>query len=528
MSAINNPIVNGNIVPDDSIATLDRPRVLIVGAVPAAKDAIFGSGTTAWLQKAINTSYELASAKEVANLIGTGSTYHRWEAAYNGSNQNVPIDFLLVKNTDADTATTTIEFTATPAADGTLTVDVFDGFKYFANVDFKAGDTVTTLAQAVANQLNNETVRPYTAAAAAGVVTITWVDGFVTDSTPVHVEYKDLTLACTVTHTSTPPTQPTSDLFDIIGDTRYTHILWPDYYKNTVQFAYSLLDDRFNAFNEVISGLAFTSITIADTVAAETETSTYNTKSISFVAARKIDGLFGASIGSDKKQLPDTSLAFIATAHARMLTEGADLTDLGFIAEGLDDYTGGTALASFPMHNISVPNTKPSNPAWYFDHTTQNILADRLNISTYGTNRTGTNTISGNFVTMWKTDSAGNTNLTFKQVESLFTAMAIREYWDRSARIKFANTRMTNGELISGRSMVNEQMVREWNLIVYRELADLALVTSGADAEKAFLRLLTITFSPQNQQITQTGTYEMVTHVGRIDYTIKTVFNYKD
>ena len=114
MSGINNPIVNGKIVPDDSIAMLDRPRTLIVGTIPTNKNGIFGSKKYAWLQRGVNTSYELADNATVSGLVGTGSVFHRWAAAKKGSNNDVPIDFLLVKNEAATTATTTITFTDTP------------------------------------------------------------------------------------------------------------------------------------------------------------------------------------------------------------------------------------------------------------------------------------------------------------------------------------------------------------------------------------------------------------------------------
>ena len=513
MSSVNQPYVTANLVPDSSIVTVDKPRVLIVGT---SANAAFVAPTL--LQLGQQSSYELATDSQMLSLLGRGSTLERWRAA----DKVTSLDLLIVPSA-AGGATTTLTVAATSGTPaGKISVSAFDAARYAAEVEVTSASTAAGLAAAIASGLSVATA-PYSVAVAGAVITLTWQDGFKPASVPVHVTTPmGGAFSVTVAHTGDllpSLTAVDAALFDVIGDQRYTHILWPDYYFSKIAVVDNLLKDRFNVFNDVASGASWSSMTRADVVTFQADTASLNTQNLILVATK----LNGAQ-GSDKKRYPECDIAFIATAHARMLTDDADLTDLGFIAEGVNDYRGGLHMNSFPLHNIVIP-TITANPLQYFSHVEQKLLND-ANISTYGANRTGTTTISGNMLTMWKTDALGNVNLTYQQAEYLYTAMAIREFMDRSARLKYANQRMTNGETILGFSMVNKASVEEWVLSKYRELANLALVTKGADAEKSFIKLLNVTLIPAQTRIDIVATYEMVTHVGTINYTIKTTTKY--
>lgn len=525
MSSVSIPYVSAKLVPGATNPTLERPRMLVVGTVPQSKNAIFGGDPYKYLSVSALSSYEGAPLSDLAATFGTGELFHTLKYAQLGVNKAYPIDVLLVKNDTSNAATTTITFTNNAASKGTLRVDVFNGFEFSATFAYDAGTTPTELATAVATQLNTGVNKPFTVANALGVVTITWLDGFVSASVPIHVQLDDTATTAVVAHVNnTVPTQPASDLFDAIGDTRYTSIVWPDWLFNSIGFANSLLLDRFNTFNRITDGVVYTTIT--DTYSnILIKTQTLQGQPMSFWADRKVDGLFGASVGSNNKAIPGVRMAFVAGAIDRYRTDGADLSDIVSSATGLLDYAGGLALASLPYHNIAIPYSKPSNPLWYFDDSDQKSLND-FNISTWGVNRAGVQEITGRARTMWKVDAAGNTNKTWTPLEHLWTSSVVREYQFLKSKQYLAKMRLTGGQIVIGRSMTNAAAIREELVKWYAELAAQAIVVGGDEYIDLFAKRLTVSIVPEDQNVIITAVYPIVTHVGQVDFTIQTTVDY--
>ena len=66
MSSVNTPVVNVKLIPAESEVSLMLPRTLIVGTLPASKNAIFGTETTVLLGDGTGTAYEVHSDKDIA------------------------------------------------------------------------------------------------------------------------------------------------------------------------------------------------------------------------------------------------------------------------------------------------------------------------------------------------------------------------------------------------------------------------------------------------------------------------------
>jgi hypothetical protein len=326
---------------------------------------------------------------------------------------------------------------------------------------------------------------------------------------------------------NTTPTQPTVSFFDVVGDQRYTTILWPDYYSDSIQnVLLPYLSGRLNVYNNILDGIGY--CTLTDTaVNMLTFTETFNGEGVVISAHNLIDGLFDASIGAADTQCPDMLMAFSATAIDRTAVSGADLTDIVSGASGLSDYTGGEALASLPYHGIPIANSLPNNPAWYFSLDVQKTLKD-FNLSTIGVNRAANTNIVGRFQTQFKTDASGNINTTWKPLEHIRTSSIVREYFDNALRTEMSKKRMTNGDLIEGRSMTNKALVEVFLSNIYQELAELALVTSGADALKSFQKFLKVEIDTNNQAINVNCVVEIVTHVGNVTMNLSVTTNYNN
>ena len=527
MASIRQPVVSVNLIPELSTVSLGQRRGLIVGTVPQNKNGIFGTGTTKFLQESQAVSFESKTKEELAELFGTGRLFHTIQQAIAGGNKAFPFDVLLVKNAES-TDFSTLTFAGAATSKGTLSFSLFDDAQFGVKVDYVAGDTAGQMATKVYNAIIGKPNLPFTMALIPmGSVTFTWKDGFNTNSTPMHVKCFDAGLAPTVSHeTVTQTTQPTVDLFDIVGDQRYTTVLWPDYYGDSVQnVLIPFLRDRLNVYNNILDGIGYTSKT-STLAALISETATYQSEGVVITGHRLIDGVFDASIGAADTQFPDGMVAFGAFAIDRTAVEGAILTDIISGAEGLADYTGGAALASLPYHNIPINNTTPNNPSWYFSLEEQRTLKEN-NISTLGANSAGNTNIIGDWVTLWKTDTAGNPNNVWTPLEHIRTSSIVREYFASSARTRFGKTRMTNGDTVIGRSMLNKALVEVWAETVFQELGDLALVTAGALALEEFQKRLNVVLSTRQGEVLINSEVEIVTHVGIFNFNLRVTTQYK-
>jgi phage tail sheath gpL-like len=527
MATINEPVVNVRLIPAPTGVKLSPRRALLVATLPPTKSALFGAANFKFLQDSQALSFEQKTKKELADLLGTGRAFHTMQQAIAGSAKQYPIDILLLKN-EAATDTTTITFGATAANDGTLTLSVFDAFQFTFKVDFKAGDTKASVTAKIINQLASKENAPFYFTSSVGDLTITWLDGFNSKSTPIHIKCLDSGLAPVVENVSnTTPTQPSVSFFDVVGDQRYTTILWPDYYSDSIQnVLLPYLSGRLNVYNNILDGIGYCALT--DTaVNMLTFTETFNGEGVVISAHNLIDGLFDASIGAADTQCPDMLMAFSATAIDRTAVSGADLTDIVSGASGLSDYTGGEALASLPYHGIPIANSLPNNPSWYFSLEVQKTLKD-FNLSTIGVNRAANTNIVGRFQTQFKTDASGNVNTTWKPLEHIRTSSIVREYFDTALRTEMSKKRMTNGDLIEGRSMTNKALVEVFLSNIYQEIAELALVTSGADALKSFQKFLKVEIDTNNQAINVNCVVEIVTHVGNVTMNLSVTTNYNN
>jgi hypothetical protein len=85
-----------------------------------------------------------------------------------------------------------------------------------------------------------------------------------------------------------------------------------------------------------------------------------------------------------------------------------------------------------------------------------------------------------------------------------------------------------DGDLIEGRSMTSKALVEVFLSDIYQEIAKEALVTSGADALKAFQKSLEVEIDANNQAINVNCVVEIVTHVSQITMNLAVTTNYNN
>ena len=159
---------------------------------------------------------------------------------------------------------------------------------------------------------------------------------------------------------------------------------------------------------------------------------------------------------------------------------------------------------------VLMPNTNPALQQDFFTLTEQDDLRDN-GVAIVGPNRAYNATIMGELVTTYLTDEAGNPDDSYKFVNTVDTASVVRESLYENARSTYAQTRLTDGDLLPRRDMANEASIRAFILQLYDEWAEEALVQKGTAAKKDFDDNLSIVVSVREGKATIAAAPPLVT-----------------
>ena len=149
-------------------------------------------------------------------------------------------------------------------------------------------------------------------------------------------------------------------------------------------------------------------------------------------------------------------------------------------------------MQSLPYFNTLAPNLAVPDELDQFTLSEQTDLRNN-GLSVVGSNRNFSQTIFGEFVTTYLTNTAGNVDTSYKFLNTVDTASVIREFIYENCRQRYAQTRLTDGDLVQGRDMANGSSIRAFLNELYDELAEDVLVQSGTTAKKNFNDNLVIT-----------------------------------
>jgi hypothetical protein len=205
------------------------------------------------------------------------------------------------------------------------------------------------------------------------------------------------------------------------------------------------------------------------------------------------------------------------------LTTGAPIADDIISTSGGLDQFGGPSLASLPYFNTPLRNTPTTSSARLWPSSEQAALEDG-GFTTYGVNSAQSAMITGPVVTTWLTDGAGNDNVSFHYLNYVDTGSVCREVFYRVLKSSFAQTRLTEGDLIAGRSMANAESIKAELIKIYKTLSTLALTQAGSTAEKYFSDNTSVTVSLADRSATITGPLPIVTQLGTINYSLQLSF----
>ena len=343
------------------------------------------------------------------------------------------------------------------------------------------GDTAEVVAGKLQALVAANARTPFTSAVVVASVVFTAANGgTLANSWTVFTEGSVAGLSVSVGAWTGGATDPViTNLLDAIGNRRYQTIVWPEVFTDTIIEAF--MDARFNANEEILQGVAF--ITSVDTAAnVQAKAAALNSQSMVIIASRAVSS--NVLEGSANREFPDVITARVAALRSLRLTNDAALSQFLTTPAPLDQF-GSRALSSLPYANTVLPNTPIVRPLDQWTALEQTTFRNN-GVSIVGPNRNFSGMLLGEFVTTNTTDEAGNDDESFKFLITIDTVAAVRDSYDVNVRRRYAQSRLTQGDLIPGRDLANQASIEAFTEEVYQSLAEDALVAAGAAALSDF------------------------------------------
>lgn len=393
-------------------------------------------------------------------------------------------------------ASGSIVFTGVPSVAGTYIIDVGSSVNNEYTIEVAAGETLTAIGNSLANAINADTMSPVTAVNTAGSVALTAINkGLEGNFISLRVTNSVTGVSVAVNVMSGGTVNPTlTNIFDVVGANRYQTIVYPESY--TVSILSTFLDARFNVDNNILDGIGV--ICKTDTFAnLKSYVNALNDKNLFYILDKKINETYYK--GSRILEIDYVKAAEVSAVRSLRLTDGADISRYVITTIGLLDNQGGMSIASLPYFNTTFYNLPLIDPKYDFsdDEIEQLKVAGG---SVLGNNMSLNNVIAGEFVTTYKTDAASNLDDTFKYLEYVDTASNVREYFYNNARTRFAQCRLTAGDVEPQRNMANPKIISAYFDELYMDLATTYVLTQRGIDQTTHVEFLA--FFKANKTIT--------------------------
>jgi phage tail sheath gpL-like len=424
---------------------------------------------------AVNTLGDIALTAKVPGSAGNSIVVTVTGSATGISHNEIPMS----GGTDGSIAASgSIVFTGAPTANGTYTIDVGSSINNEYTISVTNGETLSAIGAALAAAINADTMSPVTAINTTGSVALTAKNkGLEGNFISLRVKGSVTGVTVAVNVMSGGAINPTiTNVFSVITDERYQTIVWPQTYTSSILS--SFLESRFNVDNDLLDGEGIIGAT--DTFAnLQTLGNSLNYKTLVYIGDKKIVDTYykGASI----LELDYVRASEFAAIRSLRLTEGANISRYVLTTTGLLDNTGGMSIASLPYFNTPFYNLPLIDPQYGFskDEITQ---LNTAGITVLANNPDATHIIAGTTISTYKRDAASNSDVTFKYLEYVDTASNVREYFYNNSRSRFAQCRLTAGDVVPQRNMVNPKIISAFFDELYEDLANQYVLTqTGID-----------------------------------------------
>jgi phage tail sheath gpL-like len=148
-------------------------------------------------------------------------------------------------------------------------------------------------------------------------------------------------------------------------------------------------------------------------------------------------------------------------------------------------------------------------------------------ISVFGNNSARNGIILSTTVTTYKTDSAGDADDSFKYLEYVDTMSQSREYFYNNLRAQYAQSRLTEGDVIPNCNMANAASISAYLDGIYNDLSgqDYVLLQAGSTALTYFKQNRVVVLDLETGLVTVTAELPIVTQLRSIVMTMQLSFS---
>lgn len=511
MTKVSNPKINIIKAPAETSISNAPQKVLVIGQQTGS---VY---TTGQLVESIeNRNVEITN-------MGLDSHIASMLRAFKAINQETQIDAIPLDDAGAAVqATGTIAFTVGPAGeDGAYIVNIGSRENHSYEIAVAETDTVTTIGDALVAAITADANAIVTAVNTAGSVAITAVNGG-TIGNGIGLEVQGIVDSVTVAVTgmASGATDPVlTNLFDVVADTRYQTIIYPNTYDIDV-VTDDFLDARWNVDNQIMDGVAIISKT--DTLS---NLKTYLNAENSQSEIVHCNYLVNETLykGSALFEWDDVISAQFGALRSLRLTEGANISR--YVKAGNFDLIGGTQAASLPYFNtpfFDLPIIDVGK-GWLATEITELNDAGGFVI---GNNVARNNVICGQVYTTYKTDVAANPDTTYQFLNLVDTHSNIAEYYFNNLRRDYAQYRLTDGAVVPGYNIANENTIRSSFIEYYQTLSGpgFLLTRAGQDNVKFFSENLTFTLDLEEGKVSSIAEVPLVVQLRQMDVILKAIF----
>lgn len=473
------PRVNFNLQKADTDVGVSEQRMLLIGQKTAD-----GTATEKTLIKDIlnDNSWETLFGKKsvLAGMVRNARKLCSF------CQYQVAIDAIALEDAeDAVASKATITFEGAPTETGELAIVIGSEYNHKFLLGCTPNDTAESLATKFKNLVDADDYIPFVATVAEGVVTLTAENkGSIYNNTTIYYTGNVKGVTVTLTAFADGVTDPAVDdeVLGLITNLRYNEIVSPEEYG--IDKITTLLDGRFNTNNKILDGALYVDRT--DTLANHLTTlKALNSQNINYQCDKLVDK--ANYKGSSIPEFSYIKATYNATLKALRVSDGSQLSSV-LIGQYPQDLMGGVHNNSLPFFNTSCPylHAIMAENHWSSDASNNEISEiNKVGGSVWDNNASDNGLVMGEQLSTYKTDNAGNEDITWKFMNYRDTGSAIREYRFKNFKKDFAQSRMNDN---------TEREVRNAFLRYYKVLRseDYRLVRDGAEAFKFYEQNLKI------------------------------------
>ena len=496
-NVIDEPNVSLSIISADVPVSNAPQKVLLIGQMTTGSATASTSGTP-------TLTSNIGSSGQENALFGAGSQLAIMVRKFRQVAPQVQLDAIPLADSGTTKAEYTVTVTGSPTEAGIVEVIAGGANDYRYSVAVSVGETANSIIVKLRNEIIADVNSPFTipvAPTGTNFIAITKNAGTWGNDLPVGVRLKGATDGViegisqgVVSRSTYGATNPTivAGQFTPAQSKRYQGVV-VDFSLGIV--AQDWLESRYNSANAVLDGVAFSNYTGTETqVLSHLNTSgtgsgPRNYKSeVVFCDEAVSTGPYKGPANQNPTLIQAT---WFAAVRALRLTKNASISRYTTTTASGDQF-GGPSTATLPYHNTNAPQLSTtysgadSSSSGFTSIEIENIKATGGSI--IGTNRTGTNSISGEIVTTYKTDPAGNPDPSFKYLNYVDTISNSREYFFGNYKKRYAQSRLTEGNVQRGRDMVNQATFEGYTDRLYADQTrtELLLLQGGQAATSFF------------------------------------------